>query len=73
MDEVTNEERAEAARKTLNYFGEVVPMGDDEIETLAGDLLCNIFHLCDELDIDHDRVIDMATYHYESEVAKEDT
>ena len=63
---MTNRERSQSARLVLSYYRSIVP-NDDEPETLASDLICDIFHLLDEVDVSHDRVIERAFVHYSEE------
>lgn len=61
-----NKQRAESAQKTLDYFLSIVP-NDDDVETLAADLICNLFHLLDMEDIERSCVLDKAEQHYMEE------
>ena len=61
-----NENRARAARQTLDYFLSIVP-NDDDVETLARDFLADLMHLLDQEGIDFERVIASAADHFQSE------
>jgi hypothetical protein len=63
---LTNEDRAIAARQTLDYFLSIVP-NDDDVETLARDLLADMLHLLDQEGIDFERVMESATDHFQTE------
>jgi len=63
---MTNEQRAEQARNTLNYFLSIVP-NDDDVETLATDLLADIFHLLEQEGVDFERVLSSAEDHFRAE------
>ena len=66
-----NEKRADSAREVLTYFCQLVP-NDDDIETLAIDLICNIKHLLARENLDHDRVFHFAQEHFDAERSMED-
>jgi hypothetical protein len=63
---MTNEDRAKQARKTLDYFLSIVP-NDDDVETLAIDLLADILHLLEQEGVDSDRVLASAENHFRAE------
>jgi len=63
---MTNEDRAKAAQKTLDYFLSIVP-NDDCVETLSIDLLADMLHLLEQEGIDSERVIRSAENHFRSE------
>lgn len=63
---MTNEERAESARKVLDYFCEIVE-NDDETKILATDLICNIRHLLALEGIEQDEVFERARDFFEAE------
>ena len=63
---MTNEDRAIAARQTLDYFLSIVS-NDDDVETLATDLLADMLHLLDQEGIDFERVMTSAENHFQLE------
>tara|TARA_R110000824_G_scaffold266117_1_gene455137 strand:- start:679 stop:882 length:204 start_codon:yes stop_codon:yes gene_type:complete len=63
---MTNEDRAEQARNTLKYFLSIVP-NDDDVETLAIDLLADILHLLEQEGLDSERVFTNAEDHFRAE------
>ncbi len=63
---MTNRERAEKARLTLQYFLSIVP-NDDDVEILARDLLADMLHLLDQEGIDFESVMESAADHFQSE------
>jgi hypothetical protein len=63
---ITNEDRAGQARQTLDYFLNIAP-NDDDVETLATDLLADILHLLDQEGIDFERVLSSAEDHFRAE------
>ncbi len=65
-----NQDRAESARMALSYFCELVP-NDDDVETLAVDLICNIKHLLTSEGIDYQHVLDVADSHFEAETEED--
>lgn len=67
---MNNQERAESARKVLEYFGKVVS-NDDDIETLSIDLICNIKHLLDLEELNQERVFELADDFFNAEVESE--
>ena len=64
---MTNEDRAETAELTLEYFNSLYN-GDDDTETAAIDLICNIRHLLHIQGADMSRVLDTARDHFEYEM-----
>jgi len=63
---MTNEDRAKQARMTLDYFLSIVP-NDDDVETLAIDLLADILHLLEQEGVDSGRVLASAENHFRAE------
>ncbi len=63
---MTNEQRAEQARKTLDYFLSLAP-NDEDVETLAIDLLADILHLLEQEGTDFERVLRLAEDHFRAE------
>ena len=63
---MTNEERAEQARMTLQYFRSIAA-NDDEVETLAIDLLADMLHLLEQEGVDYERVLRSAENHWRGE------
>jgi len=63
---MTNEQRAEEARHTLRHFKS---LGDheDDVETLAIDLVADILHLLEQEGVDHARVLRTAEGHFHAE------
>lgn len=71
---MNNQDRAELARRALEYFHTLTRIGgpcNESVETLAVDLTCDLFHLLDEEGIARSEVLRKATYHYEEEVTDE--
>ena len=64
---MTNRERAEKARLTLQYFLSIVP-NDDDVETLASDLLSNMLHLLEQDGIDCEDFLRSAEDQWRSEL-----
>jgi len=69
---MNNQDRAKSARMVLSYFCELVP-NDDDVETLAADLICNIKHLLDSEGIDYRHVLDVADSHFKAETQNQET
>ena len=63
---MTNEDRAKQARMTLDYFLSIFP-NDDDVETLAIDLLADILHLLEQEGVDSERVLSSAESHFRAE------
>ena len=67
---VSNESRAEFAYRGLQAFAAVTKCEDD-LETLAGDMLCDMLHLAAAAGRDTDafleRIVRLAAMHYEAE------
>jgi hypothetical protein len=71
----TNTERVEAAHVALRAFaGHCGPdeygtnLGDpDEFLTIAGDLIANLLHAADAVDVDADTLLGRAILHYSAE------
>ena len=64
---MNNYERAEIAKKVLYFYKDINP-NDNDIATLAGDLIADIRHLCDKAEIDFDNIIERSNFHYKSEI-----
>ena len=63
---MTNEERADAARKVLDYCRNVVS-NDYETRVVATDLICTIRHLLNLEGIEQDEVFERAKDFFEAE------
>jgi hypothetical protein len=75
FEEPTNNERADWAHTALAAFADETcqdTSGDleHEIGSVIGDLMCNLYHLCDQQGIPHSHV-DHAKDAYEEEVSLE--
>ena len=63
---ITNEERAERARKALD----ACDLQEDDIEDGIVDLMADLLHLINQqTGLDIDQVLDTARMHYEAEIA----
>ncbi len=63
-----NTTRAQFAALAVKAFGDrVAPRGEDT-ETLIGDLLADLMHLCDAAGIDFDSCLHMGNRHYDAEI-----
>lgn len=71
MEEPTNEMRASAALEALEAYamakGDLRAAGEDT-ETILGDLLCDLRHLCDEEKIDFNLMIARSQMNHQAEV-----
>ena len=67
---MTNEDRAETAELTLEYFNSLCN-GDDDTETAAIDLICDIRHLLHIQGADMSRVLDLSGDSFEGELLDE--
>ena len=75
--EPDNSDRAEWANAALDTFAalthsdpreqSVDPEDKDYLEEVAGDLMCDLFHLLNQAGIDPEEVIPTARYNYEFE------
>lgn len=73
MIEVTNDLRAEWADEAVYAFAAVTHAADEEeLDTLVGDLLCDLMHLCDRDGLDFAALLERAQTHYAAEVADEE-
>jgi len=63
---MTNEQRADEARHTLQHFKSLGDH-DDCVETLAIDLMADILHLLEQEGFDHARVLRTAEGHFHAE------
>lgn len=61
-----NTARASFAAQALVTFVERV--GENEMGTNVSDLLGDLMHLCDALDIDFDEAVEKGRWHYEAEI-----
>ena len=52
-------------------FAERVSPGGEEIETLVGDLLADLMHLCDAAGISFDNRLSTGRMHYDAEILGE--
>ena len=72
---MTNKDRAEIARETIAFFGQLIQIGptphNELAQDLAADLIADIFHLLDEEDIAHGDVVECAMYNHGEEVLEE--
>jgi hypothetical protein len=61
-----NHRRAATARVGILAFARATGLSveNDGLETVVGDLLCNIRHFCDEKNLDFDALLDHADGHY---------
>ena len=66
----TNANRAEWAESALRSF--VAEVGGDDDDVGLGDLIADLFHLCDERGISKAGVLERAARHYAAEVCTED-
>ena len=66
-----NTVRAQFAALAVRAFADRVCPGGEEIETLIGDLLANLMHLCDAAGIDFDDRLRNGRRHYDAEVHDE--
>jgi hypothetical protein len=62
-----NERRAERAFRTILYYGQWDGSDQDDVETLAGDFLTDLRHLCDESGYDWELILSRADLHYTAE------
>jgi hypothetical protein len=62
----TNGDRADSARRAIEYFGQQRGM-DTDGETLAIDLLTDILHFLHSKGIDPQKTVNMAMMHFEAE------
>lgn len=60
-----------AALAVTAYAKRTCPSGGEEIETIIGDLLGDLMHLCDGLDLSFDALVDRAFRHYDPETRGE--
>lgn len=60
-----NDERAARARKVLALYCTETGSGFDI--SAMGDLLCDLHHLADRIDVDFEQALEMAMYHYDQE------
>lgn len=67
--EPDNAERSALAAEILCYFARKTGQvrSGDPIDTIMVDLLTDIMHLCDSLDIDFSGVLNVAAMHHEDE------
>ncbi len=63
---MTNEQRVEEARRTLQYFRSLGGY-DDDVETVAIDLVADILHLLEQEGVDQARVLRTAEFHFQAE------
>lgn len=73
-DEMTNEKRAErafrAVQKYISY-DEGSAYAQEEMETILGDMLCDLQHFAVEQGVDFERVVLNGQSHFEAEFAEE--
>lgn len=69
-----NDDRADWAQSALNTFAEVTAMdtAGEDTETIIGDLLTNLMHLCKREGIDFQRKLTGAEINYDAECAEEE-
>lgn len=65
--EPTNEERASWAQRAIDAFEVATNMEGEPLETVVGDLLANLMHLCDAEDLDFGHLLARARYNHEAE------
>ncbi len=65
-----NRQRVDRATKILDLFDELAGPTGDPFDT-AGDLLADLLHLMDTLNIDHQELIDRGESHYLAERTEE--
>lgn len=62
-----NSDRADLAGEAMNRFVEVADLSGEPPEDVLTDLLTNLLHLCDKLDISFTRAFASADEHYTAE------
>ena len=67
-----NNDRAYWAKVALNAFARITGMSsaDEDEENILSDLLCNLMHLCDRLDIDFSAALLGAKHDYRAETCE---
>jgi hypothetical protein len=72
VSEPSNDQRADWALDGLLAFAEKTGLrsktNHEDLETIVGDFLCNLLHLCDREDIDFESVMDDAQFAHDEEV-----
>lgn len=71
MNDPTNNDRADWALEGLETFKARTRMHDEELETIIGDFLTDLLHLCTREEIDFSYALNNAMMHYREEVEEE--
>jgi len=73
ISEQANRDRAAWAEAPLRYFAHLTGLDyeADQPATALRDLLGDLMHLCDVLEIDFDGELDVARGHYNAEISEE--
>ncbi|TQI77316.1 hypothetical protein FHU10_5284 [Serratia fonticola] len=67
--EPDNADRSAMAAETLCYFARQTGLArsDESVDTIMVDLITDLMHLCDKLDIDFSGVLTVSAMHYDDE------
>lgn len=67
--EPDNADRSAMAAEILCYFARQTGLvrGDESVDTIMGDLITDLMHQCDRLDIDFSGVLTVSSMHHEDE------
>lgn len=71
---VTNNDRAEWARAAVDVFAEKTGLdkSGDDLDTMIGDLIADIMHLCERDGLDFEQVLHRGKMYFEEERNDED-
>lgn len=69
----TNEDRAGWAQVAVDAFAAETNMdaAGEDMQTVMGDLLADLMHLCQQNDIDFERILATGKMHFEAELEEE--
>ena len=67
--EPDNADRSAMAAEILCYFAHQTGLArsDESVDTIMGDLITDLMHLCDRLDIDFSGVLTVSSMHHDDE------
>lgn len=68
-----NKDRASWALAAVETFRAETGMDSEDLDTVVGDLLADLAHLCDERGLDFGHLIWRADMHYTAETSSEDS
>lgn len=67
-----NSERAERAREVIVEYHDRHESTDDDLRVALVDLLADLQHFCDDIGIDFEHALEVATEHYNCELGDTD-